>query len=175
MKMQNASLLHFAPERMLSNYISDQKPSLYVKADLFPSSDDIVKINMLDIPYKENYFDFVIANHVLEHVNDLSKALSELHRVLKVGGYAILQTPFSDKLHHTLEDKGINTDKMRLEVYGQEDHVRLFGADIFKLISDAGFVPHITTHLDILSEMDPRYWGVNVLEPLFLFEKINHD
>lgn len=174
-KMQNASLLHFAPERMLSKYISDQKPSLYVKADLFPSSDDIVKINMLDIPYKENYFDFVIANHVLEHVNDFSKALSELHRVLKIGGYAILQTPYSNQLHHTLEDQGINTDKMRLEVYGQEDHVRLFGTDIFKLISDAGFVPHIARHVDVLSEMDSNYWGVNILEPLFLFEKIKHD
>lgn len=171
-KIKNASLLHFAPEKMLSRYILEQKPSLYIKADLFPSSDDVIKINMLNIPYEENYFDFVIANHVLEHVNDLPLALSELHRIIKIGGYAILQTPFSDKLHHTLEDEGINTDSMRLELYGQEDHVRLFGKDIFQLISQAGFIQHTVTHLDLFSEQDAQYWGVNILEPLFLFERI---
>lgn len=174
-KLKDTSVLHFAPEKILSGYIADQKPSLYIKADLFPSTHDIVKMDMLNIPYEENYFDFVIANHVLEHVNHLPKALFEIHRVLKIGGYAILQTPFSAKLHHTIEDDGINTDTLRLELYGQEDHVRLFGNDIFNIITSVGFASHSTTHQEAFPEIDPKYWGVNIAEPLFLFEKTIHD
>lgn len=170
-KLKDALVLHFAPEKILSGYITDQKPSYYIKADLFPSTHYIVKMDMLKIPYEENYFDFVIANHVLEHVSDLPKALSEIQRVLKIGGYAILQTPFSAKLHHTIEDDGINTDTMRLELYGQEDHMRLFGNDIFNIITSVGFDSHVTTHQKVFPEIDSKYWGVNILEPFFLFEK----
>lgn len=174
-KLKNAVMLHFAPEKILSSYIASQKPLRYIKADLFPSSHDIIKIDMLDIPYEENYFDFVIANHVLEHVSDLPKALSEIQRVLKIGGYAILQTPFSAKLHQTIEDDGINTDSLRLELYGQEDHVRLFGNNIFNIITSVGFASHTTTHQEAFPKIDPKYWGVNISEPLFLFKKIIHD
>lgn len=174
-KLKDALVLHFAPEKILSDYISKQNPSLYVKADLFPTAPDIIKMDMLDIPYEKNHFDFIIANHVLEHVNDLPKALSEIHRVLKIGGYAILQTPFSSKLQHTIEDIGINTDTMRLELYGQEDHVRLFGNDIFNTITSVGFASHTITHQKVFSETDAKYWGVNILEPFFLFEKTIHD
>lgn len=174
-KFKNASILHFAPEKKLSDYIVDQKPAHYIKADLFPVTEDIVKMDMLDIPFPNNFFDFVIANHVLEHVNDFSKAVSEIQRVLKVGGYAILQTPYSTQLHHTIEDEGINNDNLRLHLYGQEDHVRLFGKDIFSLISNHGFRSHTTTHQKVLSEISPVVYGVNPQEPLFLFEKIAND
>lgn len=170
-KFKDAAILHFAPENLLSGYIAKQDPSLYVKADLFPTAPDIIEMDMLNIPYEKNHFDFVIANHVLEHVNDLPKALFEIQRVLKIGGYAILQTPFSTQLHHTLEDDGINTNNLRLELYGQEDHVRLFGSDIFDVFATYGFLSHVKTHSEVLSEIDPKYWGVNISEPLFLFEK----
>ena len=170
-KLKDAVILHFAPEKVLSSYIAQQNPAMYLKADLFPTALDIMEINMLNIPYGENHFDFVIANHVLEHVHDLSKALSEIQRVLKIGGYAILQTPFSTQLHHTLEDDGINTNNLRLELYGQEDHVRLFGSDIFEVFAAHGFLLHIKRHSEVLSQIDSTYWGVNISEPFFLFEK----
>lgn len=170
-KFKDAVILHFAPEKMLSNYIAQQNPSMYIKADLFPTAPDITEINMLNIPYDENYFDFVIANHVLEHVGDFHKALFEIHRVLKIGAYAILQTPFSSRLHCTIEDKGVDTDALRLEIYGQEDHVRLFGKDVFSMITSAGFISRGGTHQELLSKVDAKYWGVNMNEPFFLFEK----
>lgn len=170
-QLTNASILHFAPEQKLSQYISEQNPSLYLKADLFPTSEDIVKIDMCDIPYPENSFDFVIANHVLEHVNNLSTALHEIQRVIKIDGYAILQTPFSAQLAHSFEDPGINNDMLRLEIYGQEDHVRLFGQDIIDVIASYGFMSHCITHEKALSNIDARYWGVNIKEPFFFFQK----
>ena len=95
-------------------------------------------MDILDMPLESESFDFVIANHVLEHVSDDLKALTEIRRVLRVGGYAILQTPYSSKLHHTWQDPGIADDAARLQAYGQEDHVRLFGRDIFARITSAG-------------------------------------
>ncbi len=124
--------VHFAPERRLSKRIAASNPSRYVRCDLYPQSADVIHVDMLAIPFDNESFDFVIANHVLEHVDDDLKALAEIRRVLRIGGYAILQTPYSNKLHHTWQDAGVADDQSRLQVYGQEDHVRLFGRDIFQ-------------------------------------------
>ena len=113
-----------------------------------------------------------IANHVLEHVSDVPRALSEIRRVLKLGGVAILQTPYSGKLHHTWEDKGIDTPVARLQAYGQEDHVRLFGRDIFEQITAAGFESRVHRHSELLADVDSFTMGVNGDEPFFLFRKI---
>ncbi len=171
-KFTNAKILHFAPERYISQMISESKPLKYIKADLYPSSQDIQKIDMLSIPFEDNTFDFVIANHVLEHVNEVSTALKELNRVLRVGGFAILQTPYSPVLYNTFSDPGISSDSARLHLYGQEDHVRLFGRDIFEIIANDGFKSSVSTHMEILSDIDAVRYGVNSLEPLFLFEKV---
>lgn len=165
------SILHFAPERRLSRLISATIPVRYIKCDLYPQASDIEKINILSIPYPEESFDLVIANHVLEHVaNDLA-ALAEVYRVLKPGGYAILQTPYSTKLHYTWSDPGIDTDKARLQAYGQEDHVRLFGRDVFERFRSVGLESYVSTHNQLLQEYDPRKYGVNEKEPFFFFRR----
>lgn len=170
-KFKNANVLHFAPELWISKLIQAQLPARYVKADLYPASPDIEKVDMLAIQYANETFDFVIANHVLEHVQDDVLALSELHRVLKPGGLAILQTPYSAKLKHTFCDPGIDNDEARLQAYGQEDHVRLYGLDIFDRFSSVGFFSHVQWHKDLLPGVDAKKYGVNELEPFFLFKK----
>jgi SAM-dependent methyltransferase len=114
----------------------------------------------------------VIANHVLEHVSDDRQALGEISRVLKPGGFAILQTPFSAKLHQTWEDKGVDTEEARFEAYGQEDHLRLYGRDVFQRICEAGFESCVVDHQTILTDKDPGVFGVNLLEPFFLFRRV---
>jgi SAM-dependent methyltransferase len=166
------AVLHFAPEKRLSRFITAALPSRYVRADLFPSSPDVEHVDMLDMQFEEESFDCVIANHVLEHVSDVARALSEIRRVLKPGGLAILQTPYSDKLHHTWEDEGIDTPSARLQAHGQEDHLRLFGRDIFEQITAAGFENRVQRHAELLAEVDPAASGVNRDEPFFLFRKI---
>lgn len=170
-RFRGAKILHFAPEAWFSKVISEHSPLLYIKADLNPSSDDVKKINMLSIQYSNEVFDFVIANHVLEHVDVEAKALAELYRVLKPGGYAILQTPYCSKLKHTFSDEGIDNDEARFQAYGQEDHVRLYGADIFERFSGAGFINRVKQHQEILDKFKSDRYGVNGNEPLFLFEK----
>lgn len=164
-------ILHFAPERRLSPLIAARAPSRYVKCDLFPASEDVLKVDMLRMPFEDAAFDVVIANHVLEHVDDDRLALSEVRRVLRPGGVAILQTPYSPKLRCTWDDPGIDTDAARLEAYGQADHVRLYGADIFERFCAAGFRAAIGTHSELLPDCDAAEAGVNAREPFFLFHR----
>lgn len=170
-KFHQADVLHFAPEKWLSKIIAEYFPARYVKADLYPNAPDVEKVDMLAIQYPDASFDFVIANHVLEHVIDENRALSELCRVLKPGGFAILQTPFSAKLKHTFSDPGINDDFSRLQAYGQEDHVRLYGSDIMDRFESSGLVSRSQVHEVVLSEIDAQKYGVNKSEPFLLFEK----
>ena len=84
-------------------------------------------------------FNAIICYHVLEHIEDDSKAMAELFRVLKPGGWAILQTPIDDEREETFEDFSITSPKERKKIFGQEDHVRIYGKDYFKRLRKVGF------------------------------------
>lgn len=79
-------VLHFAPEKHLRKAIAAQSPAQYICGDLFPTRDDIIRLDVTAIPYEQDSFDLIICNHILEHVPNVDLALSELHRVLKPGG-----------------------------------------------------------------------------------------
>ena len=170
-KLHGMRVLHFAPERRLWPKIAAATPAEYIRCDLFPAAPDVVKVDIESMPFADEAFDLVIANHVLEHVRDDGKAVREVARVLAPGGFAILQTPYSGKLQRTWQDDGIDTPQARLQAYGQEDHVRLFGRDIFERIAGAGFEPHVRRHEEVLGGVDPVAAGVNASEPFFLFRK----
>lgn len=169
--LRGKSILHFAPEKRLSRFIRDAQPARYVPCDLFPQSPEVQRVDMLDMQFETGTFDMVIANHVLEHVDDEARALAEIRRVLNPGGFAILQTPYSRRLRRTWQDAGIDDPKSRLQAYGQEDHVRLFGRDIFDRIVAAGFESCVRQHADLLDDVDCVRAGVNAAEPFFLFRK----
>lgn len=162
-------ILHFAPEWNLSRRIAEMVPVQYVKCDLYPGTADVQRVDIQAMPYADATFDMVIANHVLEHVGDDLKAVSEVARVLKPGGCAVLQTPYSDMLERTWSDPGIISDVARLQAYGQEDHLRLFGRDIFLRFSQFGLASRVSTHAELLEGSQPDLLGVNPREPFFLF------
>ena len=169
--MAGGRILHFAPEPQFAAFVAAANPHEHVKADLFPAAADIRKVDMLAMSFAAASFDMVIANHVLEHVADDAQALSEIHRVLRPGGMAILQTPYSAMLQTTFEDPGIVSRDARTYVYGQDDHVRLYGQDIFFRFAEAGFESHVARHETTLLEFDPATYGVNPREPFFLFAR----
>ncbi|HEY9116965.1 MAG TPA: methyltransferase domain-containing protein [Roseivirga sp.] len=131
-------LLHIAPELCFIKRFKAMENLDYTTADLESPLAD-VKMDVHDIPFEDNTFDVVFCNHVMEHVDDDIKAMSEIHRVLKPGGWAIIQSPQDYSREETLEDPSITDPKERERVYWQNDHVRLFGLDYGKRLEKAGF------------------------------------
>ncbi len=167
-KFENAKILHFAPENPLTRKIGQLAPKEYIKCDLFPRQDDWKKIDITKIDFKDDHFDILICNHVLEHVPDYVQALEEISRVLKKGGIAILQTPYSELLYNHFEDRNINTDELRLLFYGQEDHVRVVSKRQFFDELSKYFSLNIIQNKSVFSDNECFTYGVNSKENLIM-------
>lgn len=166
-----ATILHFAPERNLKRAIENLNPGDYILADLFPAAEDVQKIDITEIVLPDEHVDLIICNHVLEHVQDDEKAVSELYRVLKKGGFAVLQTPYSSILANSFSDPNIDSDELRSRFYGQADHVRVYGYDIFEKLERAGFCLELKRSSDYFTSEEGTYYGVNPREDLILVSK----
>lgn len=164
-------ILHFAPERHLRSWIQAQAPREYVQGDLFPTEAQIQKIDITRIPHADAHFDIVIANHVLEHVPDDAAAMREIARVLSRGGHAILQTPYAAGIGRSIE-LPIQSEAGRLLLYGQEDHVRLYGTDLVTRIQAAGLESRMAMHDEALPDVDPTLHGMSAHEPYLLFARV---
>jgi len=126
---QKAKVLHIGPEPSLYRRLKKHKNILYVTGTKFSEGfyyhKDIDSIDLLRLPFNDGEFDMVICNHVLEHIINDAKAMSEIYRVLTSKGTAILQVPISNQLEHTYEDSSITDPKLREETFWQFDHVRI--------------------------------------------------
>jgi SAM-dependent methyltransferase len=160
-------LLHVAPEKALSRKLASKfeldivKIDLRTKGYLFVYDKSVIHGNVMELPFESNFFDFIICNHVLEHVENVATALSEIHRTLKTGGTAITQVPMSLKIAHTLESEKAWNKNERIEKLGQFDHLRLFGAD---------FEEHLKT-----AQLMPTYWSMNNLKLKQKLKLGNHE
>jgi len=132
-------VLHMAPEQCFLSLFKNQKNLDYTTADLYSPIVD-VKADILDLPFEDDSFDVVFCNHVLEHIEDDSKAISELYRVMKTGGMGIFQIPQDLNLEKTYEDYNITTPEERTKHFGQYDHVRIYGKDYFERLRKGGFI-----------------------------------
>ena len=134
--LRDKRILHFAQERSVRMWM-DRNGIKTTTADLYNAAD--LKINIEETGLPEGAYDLIICNHVLEHVSDYKKALKEMHRILSVGGKAILSFPVDMSLETVYEDDSIKTSKERLEHFGQADHLRIFGKDSPVMLEKAGF------------------------------------
>lgn len=151
------NVLHFAPEYYISRFISDNKSIDYYSCDIEPGRAMHI-VDITNIQFKNNFFDFIIFNHVMEHIKDEKKAIKEIKRVLKKDGKCIFSFPicFDNK---TFEDKKIETSEDRLKYYGQEDHVRLYGNDFAKRFEKYGLKLNIYSPKDILDKDKIEKYG----------------
>lgn len=131
-------VLHFAPEQAFLKRFRKLKNITYTTTDLNSPIAD-VKADICDLPFKDNSYDFIICNHVLEHIPDDTKAMQELYRVLAPKGTAILQVPYDRKREVTFTDDSITDPKERAAIFGQYDHVRVYGMDYFEKLKSIGF------------------------------------
>jgi SAM-dependent methyltransferase len=133
-----ASILHVAPETPIQDNLS-QHPNLnYATIDLYDPS-AAHQMDLTNLSFDSGKFDVIICSHVLEHIEDDRSAITEMARVLRSGGRAIILVPVDAKREKTYEDSLITTPSERLEAFGHPYHVRICGADYSKRIGDAGF------------------------------------
>ncbi|MDE2600349.1 MAG: glycosyltransferase [Rhodocyclaceae bacterium] len=164
-------ILHIAPEARLEPRIAALKPAEYIRGDLFPKVPEHQKINVEALDFPDGCFDLIICNHVLEHVDHPETALAEFSRCLSPQGRLIAQTPYSPIMKNTLEMTAPVSTNFKVRYYGQDDHVRLFGADIVDYFKAAGLHGELYPHEVLLGDIDPDRYGVNGKEPFFLFAK----
>ena len=136
---KDLKVLHFAPETAFLEKFKKLKNISYETIDLNSPLANI-KADICDLPLDDESYDFILCNHVLEHVIDDKKAMQELYRVLKKDGIGIFQVPMNISNKKTYEDFTITDPKERNKAFGQYDHVRTYGMDFFDRLEEAGFM-----------------------------------
>lgn len=168
--IKNLKVLHIAPEQEFLKRFRKMSNLDYTSADLYSPIVDI-KADILDLPFASESFDVVICNHVLEHIADDRKAMSELFRVMKPGGWGIFQVPMKNSLEKTYEDFSIIDPKERQKHFGQYDHVRWYGMDYFDRLSEVGFEAQALFYSQRFADEDIKRFGLNKNEILPVVNK----
>ena len=144
-------VLHFAPEQAFYTRFRKLKNLQYTTTDLNSPLADI-KADICDLPFENQSFDVILCNHVLEHIPDDTLAMRELYRVLKKGGWGIFQVPQDLKRPTTFQDDSISDRSERARIFGQYDHVRIYGRDYFDRLRNAGFTVNEVDYTATLSD-----------------------
>lgn len=172
--LKGKTILHLSPEKNIYGYIKNK--ALVTTADLLPgfykTIDGLVqKQDATHFSFASNQFDIVIANHILEHIPDDEKAMKEINRVLKPGGSAILQVPYSEQLIDTVEMPGINDPAKQSNLFGQKDHVRIYSlSNYISRLKRAGFsaaiIPYAALEKYYTLAIQPQECFIKIIKPI---------
>jgi len=160
------SLLHFAPEYALRGRMEAMAGLRYVTADLDPEGVDM-QLDITAMPFDDGAFDAILCSHVLEHVPDDRAAMSELRRVLRPGGWALVLVPLDLARDKTHEDFSVTAPEDRVREFGQDDHVRMYALDIVQRLEGAGFDVVTDRFVEELGEERRRRHGLLVEDLIF--------
>lgn len=165
------SILHIAPEACYIQRFEKIHGEQYITADI-ESPLAKVKMDIHQIPFSENQFDVILCNHVLEHVRDDLQAMREMYRVLKPGGFAILQIPFFNPVpDQTFEDDSITDKREREKIFGQDDHVRKYGKDYATRIAQSGLIAVQNEYVNSLPDETRKKFGLAKGEIIYIGKK----
>jgi len=163
-------VLHVAPEQCFYKLFRKQKNLDYLTTDLYSPLAD-VKADICNLPFKDNSYDVIFCNHVLEHITDDKKAMQELYRVLKPGGFGVFQIPQDLNRANTYEDANIQTPEERKKHFGQYDHVRVYGQDYFDKLRTIGFIVEEIKCSEITSSINIEKYRLSANEILPICKK----
>jgi SAM-dependent methyltransferase len=162
-------LLHFAPEESLRQVFSALTNLKYYTTDYYQPTD--TRMDITNLAFRDNSFEAILGVHVLEHIPDDRQAMTELFRVLKPGGWAILQVPLDLTREHTYEDPSITSPEERRRHFGQEDHVRWYGRDYKLRLERAGFQVTVDDYVRTLPPAQIHRYGLPPEEDVFFCRK----
>lgn len=152
-------VLHIAPEPQLRRRFATQPNLSYITADLY-APEAQVKLDLTFAPFPAGSFDAILCNHVLEHIPDDRRAMREVYRLLRPGGWALLNVPAYQHLQATVEDPTITAPAERERVFGQRDHVRMYGPDYVDRLAEAGFAVRVEDYARELGPGAIRRYGL---------------
>lgn len=165
-------VLHIAPEACFISRFERIHGSDYITADI-ESPLAKVKMDIHRMPFDDNSFHVVLCNHVLEHVNDDIEAIKEIARVLKPGGFAILQVPFFHPVPDTtISDPSVTDRRTREKLFGQDDHVRRYGKDYAQRIEQSGLKAVESNFVATLTPEQRAGYGLAEGEIIFVGYKV---
>jgi SAM-dependent methyltransferase len=167
-------VLHLGPEYGPSKKLRSMANLDYVSADL-DSPLAMVHMDITRMPYPDDSFDVILCNHVLEHIKDDLKAMAELYRVLRRGGWAVILVPLDKNRSDTLEDPAITSPHDRERYYLQADHVRLYGRDFIQRLRNEGFEVEVNTYAAGLDPGTIKLFGINSEEELYICKKVREE
>jgi len=165
---ENLKVLHFAPEYCFQKTLRFMTNLDYISADI-KSDLAMVKMDITNISCKDDSFDIILCNRVLEHVKDDERAMRELFRVLKPGGWAIIQVPID--LDKTFEDPNVLLPEERERVFGQKDHVRIYGRDYKYRLEKARFTVKVDNYVEELGADMIKKYGLMKNENIYFCTK----
>jgi SAM-dependent methyltransferase len=163
-------LLHLAPEYILQNALVNLPNIEYLSGDLAPG-EAMVQMDITQIAYPDHSFDAILCSHVLEHIPDDSKAMRELCRVLRPGGWAILHVPLDPKLERTVEAPPDLSPEEREKSFGHHDHRRVYGRDYKEKLEQAGFAVKVDSYSRELGEQESKQFGLVLDEDVYFCTK----
>lgn len=168
---EKCSVLHIAPEPEISVRIQSNSLCDYYSGNIVPGA--MLTVDVTDIQFRDDFFDYIIINHVLEHIQNEAKAVTELKRVLKPSGKIILSFPICTDMD-TYENPDIQTPRGRLEAYGQEDHVRLYGKDYKERLEKFGLSIKDYVPQNECSQEEIVRYGFNYDDTILIATKSMH-
>ena len=160
-------MLHVAPESCFRHALRALPNISYLSAD-YDSATAMERMDITAIGHPDESFDVVICNHVLEHVSDDRRAMRELLRILRPGGWAMLQVPLDPSREATLEDPRIVDPRERRRAFGQYDHVRLYGRDYPERLRSQGFKVAPDRFVEELPRQTVEELGLDVEETIYV-------
>ena len=166
-------MLHIAPELSLMRRFSKmyaREAERYVTADLESPLADM-HFDVQEIPLEDGAFDVVICNHIMEHVEDDRRAMRELHRILRRGGWGVVLSPVEREREYTFEDDSITDREERTRIFGQYDHRRIYGRDYADRLREAGFEVLVIPYYEAFTEAERALYALTD-EDLYIVRKL---
>ena len=152
-------VLYFAPEYSLQEHLQRQENIDYLSTDI-SSPLAMQEFDIMDIPHPDGAFTAIFCSHVLAHVQDDRKALEELYRITKKGGFLIIMDrPF--ELEKTIEDKDADTPEKRFALFNQDDRYRMYGKDFVQRLEEPGYKVEVIDYANALTVAEREKYRIS--------------